>query len=1728
MEVPNDATLKSAPEEAVMPVEYEDAIPPEQRFNEGDVPPMSEEEIARNEQEILDSMPLEPAPIEETGAYQAAHMLNVASFSSVTPEEVANDYNSGGRQMVEANKLGVHYEQSINLEADKSIVSNPNVPVERRVESLKRIQNPLMDMMELYQPILPRQFAQGLAHQEAVRYGSGGYANGGVDAQDAITKAFSEEAVPTLGTIEWNEYVNGTRDQVQAEKPDERIGWIQMGEKAETPAQVEAFIAGSAGYAEKTWKFWSSQGAKMLVPGSDQFYWDKVAPILHKNGIYPPKTSAIDPNSFLGNVTDYLMAGGWTQREYTEALKNASPAVRKKVAMDLLKLYDGKSGLDVYIAGMLTRMADGNPSVILDTIGTLAPIASGPGDLAVGVGLIGKTSRGAARVAKLPISVIAKKTPSATGDTMIRNAPQTSGDAMEAAAAGAVVPQKIFDVDEAEAAFHVSPSSTPFTDPSWMGVKAVINQTSRKAQRFIAEIDEVFGGYAKDLLARTPDDIISTISAHAKASGVAMLAKGASKVIKTEGGFNYEAVYRAADGNGFDSLKEAREASKAFGSKREVVTFAYENPLTGAKGELKPPPIKMEKEAAKKWREDMKALRSDPKIKWSIIRKGSVADDTPDELVFGKVGKELIERADGIKANLFHRFIDPNATATKDLHADLNKISGDHSRLNNLLNALWTGRSGVMGNPKTKDIAYVARLSRTEQGALAKGIRLAEEFETDGKILGRSSMIPLHQLEKIPGWNRHTTDAFVEYIHNTKVMYYVANVNLRRQAIVDGYKRYVSASTGKSVNAKAISRAEFTEDLVGSKASRKWAVGPEGKTVSIGLADMDRTMEAGATHKIVRLHQPFWAGKNWVTHQVLKVDDMVEEALPPFMLNAKSVYAPRIHQGTHVVIGKTDVGDWVAIGMAESSRFARQGAESIAKDPEQMKKYTEVAIREVRELSDKDGRLAKMDSVDGQLHGIIYGARNDDLAYWGTDTSTKGLLDPVESLFETTNKLAVGKKDSEIAFRRLYLTKAAQEEGLLDDTFTGIFVDQFEKLSTDPRKTARVKEYSDAFRNLNAMVEVNNEPARLWANGLGKVSRYMEEKAFAESGLTADAWEKAGAAVRYIRDENVNPLSLFQYWYTRLVISGKPLRQNIMQRASTLINVYRPQSFARGWWANSGLDSALSAMDEVLYTGSEAAQIQLKNAVTGFANRLGVSYDEAEALARHWRSMGGYDSISNHLYASTKYKILQNTQGDATRLVSTLRKADDMIYGTQSRIGFENGEKFAQRVAFMTEVAEDIAKGTASLKSKKYVQEAMARAADKTGNMRSEFRIAPGGGWLTLAAQFITYPTRMAMNTMPVALGGSMRFTKAEKIKIVLTQSALFGTVAWPIAEATEWALNNFVLEGNLTEEEIAQWQKISGPVKAGIFGEYAFNAMMESLTGEESNFDLSSTFGTTTGIDFVIDLVASSIDQPAIDVLLNNKLMEATRLPQVFSIGNMMFNRIFEGKLGDSDMMGAAMTTELASILLPSMDAGWLSYIAMSNDAMVSKAGTPTGEAYNSVKALLRYGMGIREADDAMLYKAMEKARLLEGKGGRAQQKSTAQKRADLIYKLIVNQVHAKRAMGNADLPPAEAMYNEIFSVYQGLIGYLPPDEIYDLREALVKKHEQAVSRKDLSEHAELTLGQALASSKAGVGETQDVYEWAELRFPQEDMSPGVRALMEKAKDNITRVDGYNKSGEQ
>jgi len=352
----NELTPKSAEQEVLPPLEEEDAIPMNQRVMEGDVPSMPRELIAQNEQEYLDSMALEPAPIEESGAYQVAHMLNVSSFSAVTPEEVIADYSSGGQRLEEANRLGVEYEQSIAQEADKYTISNPNIPVEQRVESLKRLNNPLKDIADLYAPVLPRQFAQGVAHQESLRYGAGTYANGGVDAQNAITQAYAQSTTPTFGAMEWNEYVQQGQDvvaTVTAPKEDS-VGWLKMGEAAQTPEQIEAFIAGSAEYTEKTWKFWSTQGLAMITPLSDQYYWSKVVPVFEKNGIKPAKTSLIDPDSALGTVSDYIGAGGLTQRDYIKALQEAPPATRKKVAMDILKLYDGKSGLDVYLAGLLT------------------------------------------------------------------------------------------------------------------------------------------------------------------------------------------------------------------------------------------------------------------------------------------------------------------------------------------------------------------------------------------------------------------------------------------------------------------------------------------------------------------------------------------------------------------------------------------------------------------------------------------------------------------------------------------------------------------------------------------------------------------------------------------------------------------------------------------------------------------------------------------------------------------------------------------------------------------------------------------------------------------------------------------------------------------------------------------------------------------------------------------------------------------------------------------------------------------------------------------------------------------------------------------------------------------------------------------------------------------------------------------------------------------------------
>lgn len=75
------------------------------------------------------------------------------------------------------------------------------------------------------------------------------------------------------------------------------------------------------------------------------------------------------------------------------------------------------------------------------------------------------------------------------------------------------------------------------------------------------------------------------------------------------------------------------------------------------------------------------------------------------------------------------------------------------------------------------------------------------------------------------------------------------------------------------------------------------------------------------------------------------------------------------------------------------------------------------------------------------------------------------------------------------------------------------------------------------------------------------------------------------------------------------------------------------------------------------------------------------------------------------------------------------------------------------------------------------------RTDDLTQNMTSQSAAGWQKGVATIPTQFLSYQARLLENVMPVILGGSKKFTPAEKLRLAAGQLILYGTAGLPLAD---------------------------------------------------------------------------------------------------------------------------------------------------------------------------------------------------------------------------------------------------------------------------------------------------------------------------------------------------------
>lgn len=1679
---------------------------------EGAVPAVPFSSIQQAEDSLAQSIPITPATPNDTGAAQAAMLINLTTDSNATPEMMQASTNSGGGLSMHVEQKLTEYEAYVQRLADMSSMGDPTQSLAQRTAALARLQTndytyPAgVDVKALHQAV------GAMAFNETAHFSGGSYATGGFDATVSQLEA-DLDAIPNSGmSTSAAEFANAWRLERAAETPALKseeskearlLRWQAALDSATSPEDSMLAIQMVGNEAFDAWKVRSGSFAATLLPLNDQLNMGKVYEVFRKHGVVEPVESS-------DALFAFFAAGGVAQRDFTNRIKTMSIGQQKLIVRDLLSLYDNGYGADVYVADIIQRIGNDQPNAAIDALTTLLPVASLPGDVA----LLGVVATKATRKAKNAAAVLAKQPLSPTLDAAAKHAPQGTTEAIMAASKGDVSAQRLTGMTQADAAIHLTPGGFDFTDPSWSGFRGVIKSTSEAAERYINEARRIYGDYASELISK--NEVLGRLASYAKATGKAELASGASRVWSTpDGALDYLAVYNASDGRGFTSFEAAQAARKALRTPGVTTSYAYER-ADGTKGMVSFPdayPSAGREAIVQAYKE----AKADPLTRWSVVHSGRVVPEGP--LAPTAVDATPLLNPD---ATVLQETFDMLSTASPALHAELVAVSGRYARLKGLMEQMFAGKNNLLGFERLKNTNYLRQLSGNEGAALATGFKEAEKWEIDALTKGgNNTSVPLHVLENIPGWTPTTTKAFIEYVQKGQVMWDIGNATLRKRMTNDGFRTLRNIDSGKRVVGKVINSNDWLKDLTASKASYKWAVSLDGKITK--LTDMDglATIKSGEAW-VAKLHAPYFnsAGK-WVTHQVVSASRTVEEMVPAVVLPQRAFWSPKVHTGNWVVVGITETGDKVAVGMAQSAKWASTGVNRLLSDARMLEKFPgKFHVREVRELSTASGRREGYDAVDGQLHGLVFGARNDELAYFGDDVADD-VVEPVTAMFSAINRLSLADKMTEVGHIRHRLTKGAEAQGVLEPNYSGVIGDDWKEagvFSTDPSKAALVKQYQHAFANAASLLRVNDPVAAWLGSGLNRFGNYIENIA-EQSGLV----EKAGTAIKNFSKGGVSPTAWLQGTYTRLIIQGRPIRQGVIQRSTVVLqNIYRPSSLLTGLRAQGDLESLMMQMDDALVTGASQAKTIMRASAESLGKKLGMSGPDTMKMIEHWRDLGGYDAVSNHLY-SVQHKAMAAKFGNAfTNTASALKRADDVLFGVPGRLGFESGELFTQRTAFLIEAAEAAAKGTAKPTSKAWVKDTMSRVSDFTGNMRSEFRIAPVRGLLTLASQFITYPMRMGLVGMPAVLGGSTRLSVADKLKLVFSQTALFGSSGYAMLQAAnagiDWWKENYA-----TPEQLETWATMPEELKDGIIGETVLNSFLSAATGDEYDLDFSASLAPMGGLPFVMDLALSVGDSNLTDLFVNTKLLKSTGLADTLFLGNIMFNSMFNGQQQDNQAeMIAATGLEMMGTLVPTLDQAWLTAIAYSQDSMLTKAGTPTGEFFSTTKAVLNNMVGIHDASDEQAYLTLRKANRLKY-GTEAKKQELAAERAAMLYKLLQGVVAQQWAAGKVSEGSKQELAYQIFGAPTYLIGLLPYDERLLLREELMAYHNRVIERDPLDTGAVDSLASAIMAPGLTGEQRASGYAYLMSRYPELKDNPDQWAVLESIRDSLTNIERQN-----
>lgn len=916
-------------------------------------------------------------------------------------------------------------------------------------------------------------------------------------------------------------------------------------------------------------------------------------------------------------------------------------------------------------------------------------------------------------------------------------------------------------------------------------------------------------------------------------------------------------------------------------------------------------------------------------------------------------------------------------------------------------NIRLVGRQRTEWNKLTMGLTSdVASLGAKEQRLLAKVLKEGEQVSSTtghGTIFGPSELAQR-------GLGESGQRAYYAYRNAMDIMYEVTNRQVRNRMLRDGVMD-IHTPSGRVGFAQPRTLEVANSDF-GKRLSLPVYNPADNSFTTLDRTALEQLYKDGKT--VGKLETPMLGtGEKEATHVIIDGKAGTQAfALPRQVMTKIEGYYPHMWNGNYVVYALTKGGNKIVLGLASNEADARAAAgrvRAVIKNRNtagKSSRFVDADIDFDRSLTQDLAKRGKvMEDVYANMGGPVYGARNGGDLRNFSKAAGDILVDPIEAMQRGMEIVGMQTTKRELAqYMRQKLYNYARLEGILKDPKT--LPMSSEDLVFSAGKSLqynKAKAYLDSIDFMtNTRDSVDEAVSKFFLGASHVVSRLMGSSALgkAVAGKLATRAAKGGDFMSSIMSFN-----------SRITIASAPVAQAALQASQSLVMLgVSPVNYLKAVAQTTSISTLVGLRSLALHGGGEFTQKEFARQAEMLSKLVGMEPKELIKVVDTIMDNGVVSSISYHsqmrnaIRSAAEERMMQNAKGLNKPVLGSIgrgaRALDAATFGNLNKVGFQFGEDINQIATFLTVYNRDKAAGIANLDSIDYVKKLIGTVGEATGDMIPETGYTYQRGWFKAAMQFVAFQHKMMMLMLPQAMGGAKNLTAGEKAGMAFAQFLLFGRRGAPHMDAIYRIVDAKIQDhAGPNGEDDSLYQAWNNPatrsVIDGLVFDTAGNYVLSELFGDHPHFSLSDRFAPGGGSEFMMDRVTTLATNPtgAIFGMAGDK---ASKLYKYMKrVGDITLANV----RGYDDVPLAdrfeQLSKEGGANLFSTYNRYLAAQAALRLDGWLASGGRRTEGFSGQLEAILYTQFGVTTKDRESLYDALDKYRETDMQSPLARQKN-------------------------------------------------------------------------------------------------------------------------------------------